>query len=429
MKSEKKKNYSERLDKSIYILICIIMIGVPLGKCLSYVPYLLSINEILFKRLRAYFLWVSIIFLLIVYVYGIVSKKRKINYYDILFYILSFLGIVSTLFAVNLDKSIYGEPNRYEGVLTLFSYYLITLNVIKLNNDKYKKNIVYLFIILGTFQGIIGILQSLTNLPFIRRSSIAYMAMGLCSNPNFYGSYVSMLLSIVCIYFINKPSVKNILLIILFSSNLYLAGSTGPVLGFILSFIFMLILNYKKYIKFISLSIIIMLTFFISDNLLKYVQNDILNSNISNRYNIKEDLKQTYQMATSNDKKQIEKIGSGRIKVWKNSLPLVKKYWLTGAGIDNFREVYPQSGNVSFDKAHNVYLQIAVTNGVPALIVYLIICFIPFIKGFKLKDKYSSAIYMAFITYCIQAFSNISVIDVAPYFYIVLGLLIGYEKN
>ncbi|MGM9877115.1 MAG: O-antigen ligase family protein, partial [Bacilli bacterium] len=134
--------------------------------------------------------------------------------------------------------------------------------------------------------------------------------------------------------------------------------------------------------------------------------------------------KENIKKISSGNKNEIMSIATNRVQVWVNTLPLFKRYWLFGAGIDNFRDIYPQSGYISYDKAHNVYLQIGITNGIPALVVYMIICFIPFAKGFKLNDKFSHALYMAFVTYCIQAFANISVIDVAPYFFLILGLLI-----
>ena len=65
------------------------------------------------------------------------------------------------------------------------------------------------------------------------------------------------------------------------------------------------------------------------------------------------------------------------------------------------------------------------------------------INSLKLNDKkrkkmgplflgcFMIALFIAFVGYSIQAFANISVIDVAPIFYIILGLLYTYvpKKN
>ena len=149
---------------------------------------------------------------------------------------------------------------------------------------------------------------------------------------------------------------------------------------------------------------------------LKYIQNNKFEQELIEGYNIIDDV-------TTITQKPKEEIGSGRLEIWENSLPLVKKYWLIGCGLDNFKDVYPNWGEVKYDKAHNVYLQISITNGLPALIIYLILLFIAFLKGIKHKNEFLTPIYMAFIGYSIQAFFNISVIDVAPYYFIMLGMI------
>lgn len=420
------KNKFDVIDKVIYVFLIVILIGIPFFKMLSYVDLLLKFNSILVIRSRVYFLWINIIFLLILYLYSIITNSRKVNYVDYLFYILGILGVISTIFAIDLYKSIFGEQNRYEGLLTLFSYYLICLNAKNLQSNYLKKKVINIFIFIGVIQSIYGILQSLTNLEFVRRfPNIPYMAFGLCSNPNFFGSYLVMLLSISSVYYMHKTSIINILLVILFSFVLYLAGSSGPLLAFCITFLFIIIFYKKKFIKYLSLGLIIFLSFYISDRILIYVQNDTYNLEVESKYYIKGDLVDNFEKLTSQDKNEIKKIGSSRINLWIRTLPVVKRYWLTGAGLDNFKDVYPQYGKVFFDKAHNVYLQIAVTNGIPALIVYMSICFITFIKSFELKDKLHLALFISFVGYCIQAFANISVIDVAPFFFMILGFLIS----
>ena len=67
-----------------------------------------------------------------------------------------------------------------------------------------------------------------------------------------------------------------------------------------------------------------------------------------------------------------------------------------------------------------------VTNGIFALITYCAICLNIFLYGFKFRKSNVIALFIAFVGYCIQAFGNISVIDVAPIFFIILGLLYTY---
>lgn len=416
------------LDKIIYILILVVMIGLPFLKFITYVPFISNIAPYFIARIRVYFFWVSIAFLLVCYLYSVFSGERKVGYIDYLFYFLIFSLFVSTTFALDFKKSFLGADTRYEGLLTLVNYYLLALNCKNIESKKYKKNIIKCFIGLGIFQSLYAILQALTPFTFWNRkfSGGAYMAMGLCSNPNFFGAYMAMQLSIVTIYYVKTGKWKYLGIYALFSLALYLASSSGPVLGYILTFILFSIIFRKHFKRILTLILTFLLVCYCTDMCIKFVHVELLKNELSDRYVISSDIADTVEKI---EDEKIDSIGSGRIGLWKRSLPLMKEYWLTGCGLDNFGDVYPQSGSVYFDKAHNGYIQIGVTNGVFPLIVYMFICLVVFLKGFKLKDNYSNSLFMAFVSYCIVIFANISAIDVAPYFFIILGLLLSDEKN
>ena len=416
---EKKIN----IEKIIYILIVLVMILIPLLKLSTYIPAIERFYMTIFEIKRVYVLWISIFFLLNTYIYLIFSQKEKISYLDIIIYILIILAFLSTSYAINFMKSFLGEKYRYEGLLTILSYYFLLLNARSIRKEKYKKNIIKLFITIGIFQSIYAILQSYTDLSFIRRHATNYMAMGLCSNPNFFGSYMVMQLLIIGFIYIYNPKKIYLVIYILFGITLYIAESTGPVLSAIVALIFSLFIMRKKIKKIIKLIIILLLSFAFANLSMNYVQTNIFKRELVENYDVTKEI-------TTIIKKPSKQIGNGRLEIWENSLPLVKKYWLIGCGLDNFKDAYPNSGYVTYDKAHNVYLQISITNGLPALIIFLTLLFIAFIKGIKVKNNILTPIYMAFIGYSIQAFFNISVIDVAPYYYIIIGLIFSkYEEN
>lgn len=412
-----------KLEKIIYKFIMLLMILIPSFKLISYILYLSGIIENSYDFNHVYVLWFSLPILIILYLVNLIYKK--ITYVDIIIYFLIILAIISTVFAQDVKISIFGELNRNEGLLTLLNYYFLFLNVKNINEKKYKEKIINLFIILGVFQVIYSILQVYTDFNFIKHFSKSHMAMGLCGNPNFLGSYMVMLVLITSTLYLLKN--KNIYLILscLFVLGLYLANSTGPFIGFILALIFLIIFNFKK-IKLINLSkliILFILIFFINDYLVNKKYTEV--STDYRNYNIKYDIVDTTTNIKENNKEY--NYGSSRFKLWKNLLPIAKEYYLFGSGLDNLRVVYPKDKGLVYDKAHNVYYQILITNGIFALSLYCMLCLIIFIKGFKLKDTFYIALYISFIGYCIQAFGNISVIDVAPYFFVILGLL--YSKD
>ena len=410
------------IEKIIYILIMLVMLLIPILKLSTYIPTIEKFYLTHFEVKRVYVLWIAIFFMLIIYLYLIFSKKQKIGCIDIIIYILTILAFLSTKYALDFETSFFGERYRYEGLLTILSYYLLILNARSIKQEKYKKNIIKLFLIIGIFQSIYAILQSYTNFSFIRRHSIDYMAMGLCSNPNFFGSYMVMQLLIIGYIYVYDSKKKYLLIYTFFAIVLYVAESTGPVLSVVITLLFSLFLIPKKFKKIIKLIIILLLSFVFAELSLKYVQIYKYEKEFIANYDIKSEISTIF-------KTPVEQIGNGRLTIWKNSIPLVKKYWLIGCGLDNFKKAYPNWGSVKFDKAHNVYLQISITNGIPALILFLTLLFIVFLKGIKSKSGFLIPIYMAFIGYSIQAFLNISVIDVAPYYFIVIGLILSEKQD
>lgn len=413
------------LQKIVYILTIIVIIALPLIRLTTYNLFVAGVTDDPYAKWQVYILWGAIPLWVITYVYGLVMGKFKFKSTDIIIYILIITAFISTYVAVDTHKSIIGEYHREEGLLSIISYYLLFLNVKNIDKEKYKKGIIIAFIAVGVLQSIYAILQVYTQFEFIRHSSIPYMAMGLNGNPNFFGSYMVMLSLLTSLLYLTKKEKKYLFLAILFFGSICLASSTGPFLGFVIALIFLLIVFYKqmKLKEILILLLSLMAIYFMVDKSVRFVQENQFKQTIDTSYNITSELSQTLVNYKNGN------IGNGRLQLWSSCIPIVEKYWLLGAGLDNFALVMPRTGYLIFDKAHNVYLQMLITNGIFALTTYCILCLIIFIKGFKFKEPISIALFGAFVGYSIQAFSNISVIDVAPLFFIVLGLLYTYNKS
>lgn len=409
------------IEKSIYTIVIATITGLPLINFLRYSNYVAATGYYQYFR-PSYLIYTLLPMLLIIYICGILKKKFKITITDILVYILAILGIISTIFAIDVKKSIFGEVIRYEGLLALFYYYLLFLNVKNIKREKYKKNIIKVLINTTIVTFIYSLLQVYTDLPNIMHFSKPYMAIGTNGNPNFYGSYMVMLSLIPIVLYLTKGEKKYFILSIIFFIGLCLANSSGPFLGFLLAYIFFFLVFFKKINikKFLFLTVILVGMFFTVDKTVVYVHQIKFNNKISVDYNIKKEI------ANSVNNYKNQNIGNGRIRIWKNTIPAVKEHFWIGCGIDNFALVYPQKNYLVYDKAHNIYLQMLVTNGIFALVTYCAICLNIFLYGFKFKKPIQIALFIAFVGYSIQAFANISVIDVAPIFFIILGLLYTY---
>lgn len=413
------------LNKYIYVSLIILIIGLPTIKFISYICYFSGIVTNSFTVNHVYVLWLLIPLLLFNYIYGLIKHKFHISTSDVLIYILIILSLLSTINSVNTSTSIWGAYNRNEGFITLMSYYLIFLNAKNLTNKKYLNNLIELFMFVGIFQLFYAFLQVYTQLPFIKHYTIPYLGMGLCSNPNFFGSYMVVLTLLSFVFYLLKGNKSYFVYTLLFYTGICLSGSTGPLIGFILGITFFIIyyrkkIDIKKVIITLSSFVII---FFLVDFTIYVCHNLLFKNVIDNNYSIKKETVETLKIINNKSSSSIDRLGNGRIGLWMSLLPLTKKYWLIGSGLDTIAYICPYVDGLIFDKAHNIYLQILLTNGIFSLITYCLLCLNIFIKGFKFKDNFKIALYIVFIGYSVQAFGNISVIEVAPYFYMILGML------
>jgi len=76
------------------------------------------------------------------------------------------------------------------------------------------------------------------------------------------------------------------------------------------------------------------------------------------------------------------------------------------------------------DKAHSEVLHIMAVSGIPAALVYLSFLIVIYWKNRKFILHHNSTTILAFAvsTYLVQGLFNISVIAVAPLFWILLGV-------
>ncbi|MDU5111354.1 MAG: O-antigen ligase family protein, partial [Clostridium sp.] len=124
---------------------------------------------------------------------------------------------------------------------------------------------------------------------------------------------------------------------------------------------------------------------------------------------------------------------SGRREILKISMRAFLDKPLIGWGPDTLSERlstdYPKEyeehldyHNSFIDKAHNEFLEYAVSNGIFNLIAYLSLISITIYNLWRdIKEVKIKVLFLTLIGYLVQSFFNISVIMVAPIFWIFLG--------
>lgn len=374
--------------------------------------------------------------------------KNKISYSWLLLIIIMLFSFFQSM---NIAESVV-TLNRWIIIYLLFIYLSIFLN----KKPSLFKNIINISIIIS----VINVLWCI----------IAYYVVGAHENPRnniyingFYGNKnifaAAILFKLPFLYYafvFKKNWMKWLSLFLIFSLTFCLVilsartSFIGLVMQLFLLFAFALfiVLRLKKSRKIIFLSLIIissaLLGFVSGDRFLKYNFNRYcVSSNIAQKYELTED-----SYSVSNRFKSIEEGNSkGRLKIWKNTISIIKDNPIKGYGVGNhklaiMRVETPQKFNfIVSDHAHNDFLEMWSELGVFGLVFYLLLfasAFLLFIKtqwkiNIAKTTRYISFVgLLCIITYMNDAMFNFPLERADCQLYLALGMaliLISYIKT
>ncbi|KMQ49851.1 O-antigen polymerase [Chitinispirillum alkaliphilum] len=341
---------------------------------------------------------------------------------------------VSLFFAESFSLAFSGSYARDEGFLTLIIYFLLFLAArsIKLTDYKFFNYLMISAAVLALY----GILQffGIDPLPRPVEKQNYFRAFSTFSNPNFFGSYLMMMLPVALFMFVKtkKNSMGLNYAIILFSLFCTLTRSAliGAIVSVCLTVILIWFYTERKTYENLRITCVVIISIFVTLSF-----NLISESSLQKRFNsISSDA-----ITLLNNEPESENLGNGRIYIWVRVIQLIREKPLFGHGIENLGLVFTDrfSEDITetfgriliFDRAHNEYLHIAVSSGIPALLVYLFFIGLVLKKGVNnIKNSEILLPVMAAITgYLVQAFFNISVVPVAYIFWILLGFVSHYQ--
>lgn len=360
-------------------------------------------------------------------------------------------GVVSVLLSPEKEISLYGTGLRSEGFFSLASYFMLFLITALLVNQKYRRMLLYLFLLLGSMVAVLGVLQFTLLLGWGERfPGMAYIPM---RNPNFYGAFAVLFTGVGIGGFLTYRETSEVthpfrrwnrgiwyLLVLLGYAACISAASSVVYVGLIMMFLTELFLELvAKKRNFLPLVL-----------LMAGLAAMMLLFNFISTGGVLREFFSVGNQIWQEGSLFADRVGSGRMRAWKSIIALLPHYWLFGCGIERLGTVYFNEceliNGVYFDKAHNEYLNLWITEGIFAVIFYLIFLFALFLPGVmqfwekmrqrvgRGKERYvfddvTRIVFFAFIGYIAQAFFNISVVQVAPYFWLICGLLYSRKKE
>lgn len=374
------------------------------------------------KVIYLYLLFFVILFLL-------VKLKIRINFNieEILVFIFWGSLLLATVVSIDLSVAIMGNKYRYEGLLAYIIYILLFMS--SLYFIKVYKYISHILCISGTIMSIYAVFQYYGIDPlrirmFDGEKSIDMVA--TIGNRNFLSSYLLLFLILsIGIYIFKNKKIFSMYSSIIFAGVLATYTRSGwlslvicCIIG--LSFVFRNKDRMKR-------SLIIVMIFFVVFSVMEVTGKGGF---IFRAKSIVED---------AIDKS--EESGSGRLLIWSITMDAIKKNPIIGTGLDTLQSrllkdnfegytYYVNTKKAGIDKAHNEFLEYWACGGILTLISYVALIGVILTKLFKSREDDGCKIYFLMILgYVIQSFFNISVIGVAPLYWILLGAAVKYYRD
>ena len=359
--------------------------------------YLIKIREAEFKKVN----FLLLIYICWVFIASLVAYKP----------ILALTGVSST-------------AGRFEGFLTLL-FYAIIFYAAKVHMRLTKKDI-HFFLCIQAFVALYAIAQFFKIDPLVEYMNYTKGSYATIGNQNFLASWSLLMLIISSGFFIKYQKFKYAIFPILFFGALLASNTRGAWISLLtIGLASVYFMRYNKIRKYYVIVISSFLMVFFTMNFLSESRIKHRTKTIKSELNINN-----------------EWAGSGRALIWRMSFDIIQKHPFFGAGPENLKEALKQTKNKrskvygkltghTVDKAHNELLHIAAVSGAPALMLYLLFIMFIFIQNrrsiFSMTAK--SVVACAVLAYIIQSLFNISVIAVAPIFWILLGLLDGKDSK
>lgn len=401
-------------------------------------PYIVAV----FGAVLAFFIILNIIS-------RIVSGKFKLYVADIFFCTLFIFMILSMAFSVNRGVFAGGSKVYCERPEIFLCYYCLYFAGTMIEDPKLRMKLIATYFIVGYIQGMVAYFQTykieIHYCLFLYNRASTTSAYGLLQNTNFYGALslvmvatISGLFIFSSVLFESKIIKWSSFIIALFVfytmlasySRLAWLGFAGMICTYIVSFIVMRKSTMDKdKLKKIVIDFLIMCGGFVAIILISTLATNVVTSRIKE---------------TANDtlaKVGDDNFGHGRGRIWRAGISSIPKHWVTGIGLDNYAQSFREladwkKGDFIQDKGHNEYLHTLVTQGIFAFVNYLAVLIYATVNAVKRiineKDDVKRCIHWIFLAifaaYACQAILNSSVLNVAPYFWIIIGLLTPRTK-
>ena len=321
-------------------------------------------------------------------------------------------------------SGVSSTAGRFEGFVTLF-FYAVLFYASREHMRLTHKNIRF-FLCVQAFVAFYAIAQFFKVDPLVEYMNYTKGSYATIGNQNFLASWTLLMLVFAVGFYMKYRKHIYLIFPVLFFGALLASNTRGAWLALIvIGFISLYFLRFKETRRFHVATFCSFLLVFLAMNVLSESKIQKRTKTIKSELNINN-----------------EWAGSGRALIWKMSFDIIKEHPFFGAGPENLKEALKQTKNKrshaygkltghTVDKAHNELLHVAAVSGFPALLLYLLFIALIFKENISefIRINTKSVIAFAVLAYIIQSLFNISVIAVAPIFWVLLGLFASKQEE
>jgi putative inorganic carbon (hco3(-)) transporter len=395
MRLKSEMNIKDYLKfKPEYMLLFFILSIYPFIVVPSSLPY--------FYGPRYLFLSIISLFALLVLFNNGIRYIRKADIALAAFMVFLF---ISTLLSDDVATAWGGNSLRFTGASTYLFCAILFLLASRIDAEN-RILLIELMVYAAAVVSVIAIMQNYgVNIVPHEAYRASFHSYGTLGNPNFLGTYTVFILPASVMLFLYQKKRLWLICSALIFGALLVSLTRGSWLAF--AGIYMIIIYHVYKNMELRKSLLTMSIVFVATYLLLTVTSNI---QLTERAS-------TITVEIANITEHTDTSTFIRFFVWQESLQILQDNWAFGIGADTISIPVPQGYNE--DKAYNIFLEIAVTMGIFALISFL------FLLYFSLRQKgdwVQTLISFMIIAYLFQAQFNIDVIMNLPLFWIILGL-------
>ena len=360
--------------------------------------------------------------------FALFRKFHKPNLFSILIFLMFLQCIFVTLFSQRtLSQNIYGNFARNTGLITFLSLIIVMVCASLYVTDILIKGFLKISSLTIFVVSVIGFIQFFGLYEPLKAFNYKDGVFATLGNPNFYSAILGLNTILLLPKLFNKnSSFRNKGFIVIF--EIFLLWSiylTKSVQGYYLTLIGLVIFIYLLFIndKMPILKVII-LTFIIA-----------LGSVSSLGFINRGPFAKFIFIDSVEDRKYC----------WDAAFNMIMSKPLFGSGFDSYSDKFRQVRSIEAynfkgtnqicDTAHNVFLDIAVSGGIPLLLMYLVLLILVVINFFKIITSNQSnklnicGVFSAWAAFQIQSIISINQIGLAIWGSVMSGILLGVSPN